>query len=162
AWILCGQNRARDREWRRSMRVASVGGGYDGPAAANQSTGPTFTDVLASHRSAAANSGTSTSAPTNAAGFISAATRPTTGASATDPTTGRIDTAALAAVVADAGHHDFSKASDAYSAIKAHLGNDSPVEAARFDHDVSQAFARGAADTTAGISRGLSSSGKKL
>ena len=135
------------------MRVASVGGGYGGPAAGNQSAGPTFTDVLASHRLAAANSGTAASAPTNAAGLISAAT---------DPTTGRIDTATLAAVVADAGHHDFSKASDAYSSIKAQLGNHSPVDAARFDHDVSQAFVRGAADTAAGISRGLSAGGKKL
>jgi hypothetical protein len=65
-------------------------------------------------------------------------------------------------VVADAGHHDFSKASAAYSAITAQLGSHSPVDAARFDHDVSESFARGAADTAPAISRGLSAGGKQL
>ena len=61
------------------MRIADAGGGYAGPTTGNQPAGPTFTDVLASQRSAAANSGNATSTPTNAEGLISAATDPTTG-----------------------------------------------------------------------------------
>jgi hypothetical protein len=65
-------------------------------------------------------------------------------------------------VIADAGHHDFSKASDAYSAITAQLRSHSPVDAASFDRNVADAFARGTADATTAISRGLSAAGKQL
>lgn len=61
-------------------------------------------------------------------------------ASVTNAQTGAIDTRALAVLVHDAGHQDFSKASQAYVDIESTLAEQSPADAGRFTQDVKEQF----------------------
>jgi hypothetical protein len=80
---------------------------------------------------------------------------------ATEPATGRVDTRALGAWVADAARQDPATASAAHAAIEDHLLKSSPGDVARFNEDVAAARL-GPPSGLAGAGQGLVRSGTKV
>ncbi|PAX07912.1 hypothetical protein [Sphingomonas lenta] len=86
-------------------------------------------------------------------------------AQATDPRTGAVDTAALAAQVAQAARHDFSRADAAFQQISAELAQHSPAVAGEFERQVAEAARDGSngvpGPTVTGAAQGATAAGTR-